>query len=56
MNTKLTVDYLPKGTRFYAKNICFWHDGTARPIKGCDGTCKWIYDGQVFVHKRKDKL
>lgn len=34
-------------------NICVGHNGLLRPAKGHMGKCKWIYDGQVFYHKRK---
>ena len=37
----------------YCLNICIWHDGTVRPRKGCDGHCKWRYDGQVFIHTNR---
>ena len=35
----------------YCQNICIWFDGTIRPMKGHNGTCRWVYDGQVYYHQ-----
>lgn len=49
MLTKFISKYEPM---VIMKNIIIWFDGTVRPKCGHnDCTGRWIYDGQVFVHK-----
>jgi len=40
----------------YVVNIALWYDGTLRPGRGHNGTCRWGFDGQVWYHKGDKKL
>ena len=41
--------------KMYCLNICVWFDGSLHPMLGHKGTCKWIYDGQVYYHAKVKK-
>lgn len=48
--------WLPNPVLQVIQNVAVWYDGTLRPGRGHDGTCRWGFDGQVWYHKSHRKL
>lgn len=55
IGTRDLINILDTRGSWYCQNICIWHDGTVRPLKGHNGNCKWTYDGQIFAQPKKAK-